>query len=284
MADLATTRSGHAARPVDDGLTAARRRRLSLGASARWLPVGILLAVLMSWEALSRAGVISSILFPAPSVVARTLWESIVDGVLPSHLAATLLRVIPGLALGGLAGMLLGLAMGMSRRLRLAIDPFVAAIHPMPKITLLPLLMILFGIGEASKILVVAIAAFFPMVINTMAGVRQISPLYFEVAESYGASRRKIFSRVILPGSMPMTLSGVRLSANVAFLLTIVVEILGAERGLGALIWLSWEILRLDLLYAAMAVTAVVGLGINMGLYRLAARIVPWQVDREPSR
>ncbi len=265
-------------------MIAAGRRPRFLGASAAWLPAGILLGVLVSWEALSRAGVISSLLFPAPSTVARTLWESIVDGVLPSHLAATLLRVVPGLALGGLAGMLLGLAMGASRRLRLAIDPFVAAIHPMPKITLLPLLMILFGIGEASKILVVAIAAFFPMVINTMAGVRQISPLYFEVAESYGASRRKIFSRVILPGSMPMTLSGVRLSANVAFLLTIVVEILGAERGLGALIWLSWEILRLDLLYAAMAVTAVVGLGINMGLYRLAARIVPWQVDREPSR
>jgi len=265
-------------------LTAARRRRLSLGASARWLPVGILLAVLVSWEALSRAGVISSILFPAPSAVARTLWESIVDGVLPSHLAATLLRVIPGLALGGLAGMLLGLAMGASRRLRLAIDPFVAAIHPMPKITLLPLLMIFFGIGEASKVLVVAIAAFFPMLINTMAGVRQISPLYFEVVESYGASRRKIFSRVLLPGSMPMMLSGVRLSANVAFLITIAVEILAAERGLGALIWLSWEILRIDLLYAAMAVTAMVGLAINVGLYRLATKVVPWQIDREPFR
>jgi len=260
-----------------------RRRRRFLGASTGWLPIGILLAVLVSWEALSRAGAISSLLFPPPSLVARTLWESIVDGVLPSNLAATLLRVIPGLALGGLAGMLLGLAMGASRRLRLAVDPFLAAIHPMPKITLLPLLMIFFGIGEASKVLVVAIAAFFPMVINTMAGVRQISPLYFEVVESYGASRRKIFSRVLLPGAMPMMLSGVRLSANVAFLITIAVEILAADRGLGALIWLSWEILRIDLLYAAMAVTAVVGLAINVGLYRLATRLVPWQIDREPS-
>lgn len=121
------------------------------------------------------------------------------------------------------------------------------------------------------------------MVINTMAGVRQISPLYFEVAESYGASRLKIFSRVLLPGSMPMMLSGVRLSANVAFLITIAIEILAAERGLGALIWLSWEILRVDLLYAAMAVTAMAGLAINTGLYRLAAVVVPWQIDREPS-
>lgn len=157
MEDLAITRSGRAARPVDVELSTARRRTL-LGASARWLPLGILVALLLSWEILSRAGSIPSLLFPAPSAVARTLWHSIVDGLLPSHLAATLLRVVPGLAIGGLAGILLGLAMGASRRLRQAVDPLLAAIHPMPKITLLPLLMLFFGIGETSKVLVVAIA------------------------------------------------------------------------------------------------------------------------------
>lgn len=261
----------------DAGLTTRRPRARWRRGNSAVLPGGLALALLAAWEVLGRAGVIPTFFFPLPSTIARTVWESISDGVMLRHLGTTLMRVVPGLVAGGLAGLLLGLAMGASRTLRRAIDPFIAAAHPMPKITLLPLLMILFGIGEVSKVLVVAIAAFFPMVINTMVGVRQISPLYLEVAESYGASRRKIFTRVMLPGSLPMTLSGVRLSANVAFLITIAIEILTADRGLGALIWLSWEILRVDLLYAALVVTAAVGLAINLGLQRLTDRVVAWQ-------
>lgn len=260
---------------------AVRRRPRFGNRTAGWLPVGIALGILAAWEATVRLGLVSAIFLPSPTAVAQTVWESIADGSMVTALGATIMRVVPGLLLGAVPGLLIGLAMGSSDRLRRALDPFVAAVHPMPKIALLPLVMIIFGVGELSKVVVIAIASFFPMVINTMAGVRQISPLYFEVAESYGASRRKLLSRVVFPGALPMALSGLRLSANVAFLVTIAVEILAAGTGLGALVWLSWETLRVELLYAALFVTAVVGLGISSGVRRLAAATVPWLAERE---
>jgi NitT/TauT family transport system permease protein len=248
------------------------------------MSAGIALGVLAAWELVVRLGVVTAIFLPPPTEVARTMWQAAADGSMGKALGATLLRVIPGLLLGAVPGLLLGLAMGSSNRLRQALDPLVAAVHPMPKIALLPLVMIIFGVGEASKVVVVAIASFFPIAINTMAGVRQISPLYFEVAESYGASRRKIFSRVVFPGALPMALSGLRLSANVAFLVTVAVEILAAETGLGALIWLSWETLRVDLLYAALFVTAVVGLVISLVVQGVTAGVLPWLPKREAAR
>ena len=166
-------------------------------------------------------------------------------------------RMIPGLLLGAVPGLLLGLAMGWSRALRRALDPILMAIHPIPKIAILPLLMIFFGIGEASRIAVASVAAFFPMLISTMAGVQQINPIYFEVARNYGASPFKLFTRVILPGSLPLALSGLRLAANVTLLVTIAAEIVMADRGLGSLVWLAWETLRIELLYATLTVVSL---------------------------
>ena len=246
-----------------------------------WVPVVAVVTVLSLWEGAARLGIIPRLYFPPPTEIGAALWTSIVRGELGPALWATLSRVIPGLLLGTVPGLLLGVAMGRSRAVRRVADPFIAALHPIPKIALLPLLMIILGIGEASRIAVVAIAAFFPMLINAMAGVRRISPLYFEVARNYGASRLKVFTRVVLPGSLPMVLSGLRLSANVAFLVTIAVEIVASDSGLGALIWLSWEILRVELLYAVLVVISIFGVTLNMGLGGLAAWLAPWQATMD---
>lgn len=235
------------------------------------------LVALLLWEGAARLSLVPTLYMPPPSEIAAALWTSILRGELGSNLWATLSRVIPGLVIGAVPGLFLGVAMGRSRAVRRVIDPFIAAVHPIPKIALLPLLMIVLGIGEASRIAVVAIAAFFPMLINAMAGVRRISPLYFEVARNYGASRRKVLARVVLPGSLPMVLSGLRLAANVAFLVTIAVEIVASDTGLGALIWLSWEVLRVELLYAVLVVIALFGVALNLGLGGLAAWLAPWQ-------
>jgi NitT/TauT family transport system permease protein len=240
-----------------------------------------MVTALSLWEGAARLGIIPRLYFPPPTEIAGALWSSIVRGELGPSLWATLRRVIPGLVLGAVPGLLLGVAMGRSRAVRRIADPFIAAVHPIPKIALLPLLMIILGIGEASRIAVVAIAAFFPMLINSMAGVRRISPLYFDVARNYGASRRKVFTRVVLPGSLPMVLSGLRLSANVAFLVTIAAEIVAADSGLGSLIWLSWEILRVELLYAVLVVISLFGVTLNLTLAGLAHRLSPWQASDE---
>lgn len=246
-----------------------------------WVTALIIIAPLMIWEVLARSGRISSLFFPAPSVILLTSIQLITNGKLSIHLGITLWRVFIGFFLGGISGLILGMAMGWSRSLRMVIDPLIAAAHPVPKIAILPLIMILFGIGESSKIVVIAVATFFPMLINTVAGVRQINPIHFEVAENYGASLNKIFTRVIMPGSLPLVLTGARLALNMALLVAIAVELVSAQEGLGAMIWLAWQTLRTEELYVSLFVTAALGMILNFLLQRMTLYLVPWQTEQK---
>jgi NitT/TauT family transport system permease protein len=252
---------------------------------AAWRHGGLLAAAgactsVAAWEALARAGRLPPLFVPAPSAIAATTVALVSSGELPAHIAATLWRVFLGLVLGGVPGAAAGLAMGWSRRLGGLLDPVVAALHPVPKIALLPLLLVVFGIGEASKVVVIAVSAFFPMLINAMAGVRQISPIHFEVARSCGASKVKILTRVVLPGSLPLLIAGARLALNTALLLTVAVELVLTQNGLGSLIWMAWQTLRIEQLYASLFVIGALGLLFNLALERLAERLAPWQVER----
>jgi NitT/TauT family transport system permease protein len=238
------------------------------------------LVLLATWEFWGRTGRLSALFFPAPSTILLTLFRLLTTGVLADNVTATLSRVLCGFVLGSIPGLILGLAMGWSRRLRAVIDPFLAAAHPLPKIAMLPLIMIIFGIGETSKVIVVAIASFFPVLINTMAGVRHIHPIYFEVAENYGASLCRVFARVVLPGSLSLVLSGIRLALSTALVLTISVEVVSAQEGLGAMIWFAWETLRTEELYASLVMTGILGISFNLAVERLTAYLLPWRVGR----
>ncbi len=244
---------------------------------ALWSAAATLVGCALIWELASRRALISPVFFPPPSVIAATIVRLLVGGGLLHHIAATLGRLTVGLVLGAVPGFLIGLLMGWSRGARTVLDPLIAAIQPLPKIALFPLVLILFGLGEGSKIVIVALGAFFPMVINTMAGVRQISSTYFDVAECYGAGRLKTFSNVVFPGSLPMAFAGLRLAFNLALLITITVELLAARQGLGAVIWMARETLRVEELYAALVVIAVIGISCNTLLRLLAGRLIPWQ-------
>lgn len=244
----------------------------------RWLPVLFLGTALLVWELGVRAGGISPLFFPAPSVILRTFVKLVFNGQIMAHLGVTLGRVCLGFSLGSISGMVFGLLMGRSCRLRVAVDPVIAAAHPIPKLAIFPLIMIVFGIGEISKVIIVAVAAFFPVVINTMAGVRQIHPIHFEVAKNYGANTVKIFTRVVIPGGLPFILTGFRLALNLALVITIAVELVAAERGLGAMIWLAWQTLRTEELYTGIAVTACLGICFNVLLRFVTTRLIPWQV------
>lgn len=279
MAHLENSRRRSAKELVDTRLKKSLRLAwLPLG---WWLSTAVVLLPLAGWEWLVRSARVSPLFFPAPSAIALTLLQLLKSDKLAINLAATLSRVFLGFALGAVPGLILGLIMGWSHRLRVFIDPFIAAAHPVPKIALLPLIMIIFGVGESSKVAIVGMAAFFPMLINAMAGVRQISLIHFEVAENYGASLIKVFTRVVVPGSLPLVLTGARLALNAALLLTIAVELLTAQKGLGVMVWFAWQTLRTEELYASVAVTAALGISFNLLLQRLAVHLVPWQVERE---
>jgi NitT/TauT family transport system permease protein len=245
-----------------------------------WIPVLTIGFGLLLWEWLAQTGKLSRLFFPPPTQILGSLWKMLSSGKLTLHLKATIERLLIGFSIGGLTGLILGLAMGWSSRLRQIVDPLIAALHPIPKIAIFPLIMIIFGIGEASKIVAIAIAAFFPMLINSMAGVRQLNPVYFEVTKNYGATPWKTFSRVIIPGSLPLILSGTRLALNIAMVIAIAVELLAAKEGLGVIIWFSWQTLRIEELYASLVIISLVGISINLVLQYLSHRLAPWYIDQ----
>jgi NitT/TauT family transport system permease protein len=238
--------------------------------------IGIAVVLFTLWEVMARNGSISPLLAPAPSRVFVALIRAVRDGEIVTHLFATVYRVVAGILIGGSAGIVIGLAMGAYRRFRDIADPFVSAIYPLPKIAIFPVVLALLGIGDASRIAVVSLAAFFPLMISTMNGVREIHPTHLDVARNYGARGSMLFTRVVLPASLPAVLSGLRIALNSALHVTIAIEIAGATIGLGSLIWISWEVLRMEMLYATLVVIMIVGISFN-GLVRLlSAMLIPW--------
>ncbi|MEZ4726595.1 MAG: ABC transporter permease [Caldilineaceae bacterium] len=244
-----------------------------------WL-LGLLLVFITGWEIGVATQWVNALFFPAPSTIVRTLGEMMLDGSLLLHVNATLVRLMVALLLGGGVGLSLGLLMGWSPRLGAFLDPLVAALHPLPKITLLPLVMVVLGIGESSKLVTIALSCFFPMLLNTLAGVQQIAPIYWEVAQNYGAKRWQLFTRILLPGALPLLLTGLRLALNTALIVTLSVELLMAQTGVGSLIWLAWQTMRLRHLYAMLIVIALLGYGFNLLIGQLSARLAPWQAQQ----
>jgi NitT/TauT family transport system permease protein len=240
----------------------------------------IALGAAILWEAGSGLGWISPLLAPAPSAIAKALIGEITTGDLAPHVLITLYRVVSGIVIGGSFGAIAGMLLGMSQRARDVTNPFISAIHPIPKIAILPVLMVVLGIGDASRIAAISLAVFFPMMINTMNGVRQINPTHLDVARNYGASGVNLFRRIVLPASLPMILSGLRIGVNLALLIAISVEIAGANLGLGSLIWISWEIMRIDLVYASLVVIMLLGISLNVLVGRASDALAPWLIVR----
>lgn len=246
------------------------------GGLERWLGFVLPVGLLALWEVAVRAGWLSRLFFPAPSVVLQTLVHLTANGELPRHLAISLQRIGWGLLLGAVPGLALGLAMGWIRSVRRLLDPLVSALYPVPRLALFPLIMMMFGVGEMSKIIIIAIGVFFPTLINAMAGVRAIHEVYFEVALSYGARPWNIFTRVVLPGSLPLAFAGLRLALGLSLLLVIGIEFIAARTGLGAFLLFAWETFKPEYVYVGLLVSALLGAAFTGALRVLEHRLLPW--------
>ena len=239
--------------------------------------VAIIIAILLVW---ARMGNVSKLFFPAPSQIAQTFMELLRDGTLHTNVLASTRRLLLGLLIGGGIGTVIGLLLGWSETLREIFDPIIAALHPIPKVSILPMIIIIFGIGETTKLIVVALSTFFPMLINTMAGVMMLNPTYFDVAKNYGMSRWNIFRQIIIPGSLPMMLPGLRIALNSALVLTIVVELITSLDGVGEMIGFAWRTLRTRELYATLCVIALLGILFNLIVRILTKVLIPWHQER----
>lgn len=245
--------------------------------------LGLLSAIFILWEILARAGKLSALIFPAPSLFFSTFIESLVTGKYLEDTLISVRRSLSGFIIGGGSGLLLGLMMGWSKRLRNIIDPIVAAIHPIPKFALLPMVLIFFGIGESPRTVMVSIAAFFPLLINTIAGVLQINPTHFEVVENYGATKIDVFKKVVLPGSLPLVMTGARLSLRGSLTITIGLEMIFGNKGLGYELWLAYETFRLIDLYSTLLIVSFIGFGFTYLLEKSKVRLVPWHQELRSS-
>lgn len=267
--------------------------------------------LLISWELIVTAGILNPRWFPPPSKVARALWslsvqydtftktsllgrpwlipqkfaESGWSGMLSlfteSHILTTLFRVFTGFFFGALPGIVVGVIMGINRTVRLMLDATMSAIYVLPKIAIFPIMMLAFSnpFGEGPKIAVVAIASFFLVAINTMAGVRDIDPVFIESGKNYGANRWQMFWHVIVPGAMPVISAGLRLALGTAIIATVAIEFVRAKKGAGFLILYYWEIMVPEKMYAALIVIMALGVLLSYGLHCVEKRIMPWKQE-----
>ena len=245
--------------------------------SYRWLAVLSPLGFLLVWEILSRTGVADPRFFPPPSVVIQTLGGMVGSGELPFHLAVSVKRILLGFVLGSAPAVAVGLAMGLSPAVRALLMPLVAAIYPIPKIAIYPLFIVLLGIGEASKISIVAVSIFFLVLLNTMAGVINLDRAYFNIARAYGAGPLHIFRTIAWPGALPQIFTGLKLGMGFALIVIIGAELLGSDAGIGFLIWRSYQIFAVDVMFAGLLVTAILGWLATIALDWLELRALPWR-------
>ncbi|MFC1848210.1 ABC transporter permease [Chloroflexota bacterium] len=241
-----------------------------------WISAFSIAFLVALWETTVDLGWISSAFIYSPSEIVRATVDLLRSGELMEHVWITLARMFAGFFAGSALGLIIGLAMGWSKTIRAILDPVVSIIYPLPKIALLPIIMLLVGFGESPIVLIIGLGAFFPMVVNSVAGVAGIDRIYFDVAKNYGAGRWKTLTRVVLPGSLPMVFAGLRLALGISLLVTVVVELSIATEGLGAMLWLAWETFRIERVYVAIGVIAVLALLLNPILKLIERRLAPW--------
>src|SRR5262249_55204941 len=185
------------------------------------LPTLSILIFLLAWEVLVRWRGIAPIFLPAPTSIAVQIWRMVADGTMEFHLGVTLLRIFAGFLVAAVSGIALGLLMGMSRIVSRVADLWIAALYPLPKISLIPLLIIWLGTGEAYRIVISAITAFFPIVISTYSGIRQADRGLIKAAQDLGANARQVQFKVVIPAAMPSILSGLQLGMGVTIILIV---------------------------------------------------------------
>ncbi|MGL6566065.1 taurine ABC transporter permease TauC [Aeromonas dhakensis] len=263
-------------------LNPARRIRLRwplprrLGISL--LTLGALLAL---WWLVARLGLISPLFLPPPAQVLQQFAtlagpQGFMDATLWQHLAASLQRILIALAAATLCGVTVGLAMGLSPTLRGMLDPLIELYRPVPPLAYLPLMVIWFGIGETSKVLLIYLAIFAPVAMATLAGVQGARQVRLRAARALGANRWQVLWYVIVPGALPDMLTGLRIGLGVGWSTLVAAELIAATRGVGFMVQAAGEFLATDVVLAGILVIALIAFTLELGLRALQRRLTPW--------
>lgn len=234
------------------------------------------LAFFGGWEALSRSGIVNPVMLPAPSLVVQSGADLLASGELARHLAASLWRAALGFVSGTLLAIALGIAMARSSGLYAFINPLVQMFRAIPSLAFVPIAIFWFGIGEASKIFLVAWGVFFPVWVNTYIGVRDTSPLLLRAGASLGAGGWRLLAFVVLPAALPLILAGLRVGLSIALVVLVAAELAGAAFGVGYLIQMSQSVFRLDQMFVGLVVLGMMGYLADALFERAVRALLPW--------
>jgi len=249
--------------------------------------------VIIVWQAAASLGWVNPQVLPSPLAVLRKWIEYLlpaepysasngswlawaVSGELIHDAIGSMYRVIVGFLVGAVLALPLGLAMGASKRVYAWMNPLVQLLRPIPPIAYIPLSILWFGLGNPPAVFLISLGAFFPVLMNTIAGVRQVDGIYLRAARNLGASQRTIFLRVMLPAAVPYILSGVRIGIGTAFIVVIVSEMIAVNNGLGFRILEAREYFWSDKIIAGMITIGLLGLAIDIGMNKLNNHLLRW--------
>jgi NitT/TauT family transport system permease protein len=235
------------------------------------------LAISLLWELLVALGILRSTYLPPPSQVAPHLVALLAGGELWRHLVVTLYRLGLSFLFAVIPAVLLGLGLGMSRSLRLALDPLLNSLYAVPKIALLPLVMLILGVNERSLIFTSTLTSFIQMTVSTTGGVLAIDRTVLEAGKNYGATGWRLFRYVLLPSAMPDIFTGMRIGLGLTLVLVIAVELTAAQEGLGAFLWTAGQTFSAKNLFSAFIVIGSIGWALTYGLEQIGNWLMPWR-------
>jgi len=239
---------------------------------------GLSIVVIALWQGLFYLGYLNPVLLPPPSQVALAFWELLKSGDLLRHIGISVLRVLEGFAIAALLGLGFGVAIGLSRTMDRWTDLVIQVLKPIPPIAWIPLAILWFGIGEQSKVYIIFLGAFFPIIINTIDGIRQTDGKFVELARILAVPRLKFVRQVVLPGALPAIMTGLRVGLMVAWMCVVAAELIAASSGIGYLIMDARQLSQSDVVLVGMISIGVVGKLMDSLIKLLERRLVTWKV------
>ena len=244
------------------------------GRYAGWFALALAIAL---WQLAGSAGLVNPLFLPTPVAIARAIYQLAISGALWHHVSWSLMRIGTGWVLGTVSGIIVGFAIGLSSLARGVGITFISALFPIPKIALLPLLILWLGIGEEPKIATIALGVFFSTAISVYSGVDNVPRNLIRMAQSFNVPFHAIVRRVIWPGALPLILAGFRISASVALLLVVSAEMIGAEFGIGAFVLQAGNLMQTDQLLAGVVILSLFGLAVGRLINWLELRLLHWR-------
>ena len=241
------------------------------------LGLALPISLLVLWETAANRDWINTLFYPAPSAVLQRSWDQLRDGGLLRDAQVTSKRLALGFLFGATPAMFIGLAAGLIRPIRMALYPLATALYVVPRIAMLPLVLVAFSIGDPARVFMVGFSVFFIVFFSSLAGAEQVDRTHLDVARAFGAGRLRQIATVLLPGALPALMSGLQVAMGFALIVIIGTEFMAANDGLGARIWKSYQIFDFPSMYAGVMAVTVLGVLINAGLLAVTRVLVPWR-------